>query len=395
MISYWTCPLTKLGEWKAGGMNVYILNLAYQIGKLGHTVDIYTHTHHPAHQPIAMLDEKVRIIHLYRLEKDIYKGAKNFSGRLYFYISRNKLQYDIIHAHYYLSGLVGINLRGKIDIPLVSTFHSLGIMKKKYAHINDEKRINAEIRIMHHSDAIVASSITEKRDMMHYYGGKKQKIYILPPGVNHTIFKPFDRMGSRIRLGLENNAKIILFVGRIDPIKGIYTLIQTIPALVEDPILKRQLKVLIVGGDIKSHKFWQQKEMAVIMKIIHQKNLDKYIQFIGSQPQHLLPYYYSASDTVVVPSSYETFGLVALEAMACGAAVVATSAGGLGYLISDTINGRLVKSPNSTLFSGVLMDVLADDKMRKRLGDKARETSQKYCWDKQAKHVISLYKKVL
>lgn len=395
MISYWSCPLTKLGEWKAGGMNVYILNLADQIGKLGHEVDIYTHNHSQSHEHISKLSANARIIHLYRMEKDVYQGTKNFSHALYSFIIRNRLKYDYFHAHYYLSGLVGLELRKKIKIPLITTLHSLAVMKNKYTQAVDNQRIKTEIQLIDQSSALIASSDTEKRDIIRYYKGEKQKIYVAPPGVNHILFRPHNNQKSRKKLRLHRNAKIVLFVGRIDPIKGINTLIQAIPMLISDMRLINSLCVLIVGGDIKNKTFWKQEELHTVENIIQQKSLNTYIHFIGSQPHHLLPFYYSAADVVVVPSSYETFGLVALEAMACGASVVATSTGGLEYLISDTINGRLVKNQNAAHLAHVVKEILLDEKKREFLGENAQKTSQNYCWDKQAKRVISLYKKVI
>lgn len=395
MISYWMCPLTKLGVWKAGGMNVYILNLANQLGRLGHRVDIYTHTHRHSDESITQLHKNVQIIHLHKMENDIYTGASNFSYALYSFMKREKRKYDIFHAHYFLSGIVCIELAKKMKLSFVTTFHSLGIMKKKFSPDDVTIRIRWEKKIMQQSDAIISSSTSEKDDMDHYHKNVK-KIYIVPPGVNHKIFRHHDQYASRKKLHLPTHTPILLFVGRIDPIKGLEVLIKSIALLKQkdNPYFDR-LRLVIIGGDIKNSSFWKQEEVIDLQKLIRKNKLESIVQFIGSQPHHVLAFYYSAATVVVVPSSYETFGLVALEAMACGASVVASHAGGLGYLIKDTINGRLVKKQNFLLLSEVLEELLLNQNEREKIGRNAILESKNYCWDKQAYKVAQIYTKTL
>lgn len=395
MISYWMCPLTKLGVWKAGGMNVYILNLANQMGRLGHRVDIYTHTHRHSDERISELHKNVQIIHLYKMENDIYTGASNFSHALYSFMKREKRQYDIFHAHYFASGIVCIELAKKMKLSFVTTFHSLGIMKKKFSQDDATMRIRWEKKIMQQSDAMITSSTAEKKDMG-YYDKNVKKIYVVPPGVNHKVFRPHDPQTSRKKLHLDLRASLLLFVGRIDPIKGIDVLIQSIALIKQkNNTLYDRLRLVIIGGDIRNSNFWKQQEVIDLCKLISRNKLESTVQFIGSQPHHSLPYYYSAADIVVVPSSYETFGLVALEAMACGATVVASHAGGLGYLIKDTINGRLVKKQNFLLLSEVLQELLLHKSEREKIGRNAVSESRKYCWDKQAYKSIQIYARTL
>jgi D-inositol-3-phosphate glycosyltransferase len=393
LISYWTCPLERVGVLSAGGMNIYVLNLSNYLGKMGHKIDIYTRVHKTNDEKIIKLHENVRIIHLRGRE---VSNTDYYSRNLLEFIRKNKLRYDIFHAHYFYSGVIGLLLRTHLKIPQLVTFHSLGKTKELYIGIKDKKRIPLEKKVIEAADGIVASTELEKNDLKEYYQTKGAKIFVVSPGVNHYLFKPQDKFSSRKKLLLPKNKKIILFVGRIDPIKGITLLIEAISALTKIyPTFQDNFRVLLIGGDIKSSIFWQNQEVKKIKQLIAQKELECCIKFIGSKPHRVLPYYYSASDVVVAPSLYESFGLVVLEAMATGACILASRAGGLKYLVKDRVNGRLFESGNTGDLAKILWELLNDQKQRKRLGKKAFSKSLRFCWDIQAKKMIDVYKHYL
>ena len=335
LICYWSCPLTPLGVLTAGGMNVYELNLANSLDKSGHKVDIFTRTHKQKDEISISVHKDVRVIHLPSLNNDDhYLAAQSFFNRMLEFIEKNSLSYQVIHAHYFFSGLVGIKLKKSLRIPMVQTFHTLGIMKKLYGKVIDEKRIKAEKEIIKKADGIIAATALEVKDLLKHYSAKKDKIFEISPGVDHRVFKKLNIKTSRTKLHLPLNKKIILFVGRIDPIKGINLLIEAVSILSKKyPSFENNFYVLLIGGDINSRKFWLDREVRKISQLILDKKLECCVKFIGSRPHYLLPYYYSAANVMVMPSVYESFGLVVLESMACGSAIVASKVGRFAYFV--------------------------------------------------------------
>lgn len=396
LISYWTCPLERLGVLAAGGMNVYVYNLAVNLGNLGVKVDIYTRRHRSRHRRVFDLHKNVRIIHLDERGGSDNDRLDDFSERLLENISGGKMAYDLIHAHYYLSGLIAIKLKHKLKIPLVTTFHTLSLVKEKYSGIVNPERIKIEKNILVSSDAIIASTEIEKFDLEVNYDAPKDKIFVVAPGVNHRVFKPYNKVLSRKKLGLPISKKIILFVGRIDPVKGLEFLIGAIYQLsMEVPAFMNNFRVLLIGGDINSRTFWQNPEVIKIKNLIYEKEIDCCIKFLGSKPHNILPYYYSASDVVVMPSVYESFGLVILEAMASGAAVLASKVGGMEFLIRDGFNGKHFIMGDQKSLEDNLLYILKSNTFRKTIGKNAGKTSQEFCWDKQARKIIEVYNKFL
>lgn len=393
MISYWSCPLARLGVLAAGGMNVYVLNLVNTLGKLGHRIDIYTRVHKEEDEKVLVLHENVRIIHLKTSKADLYRDVKYYSERLLDYIKGNQLSYNVLHSHYFYSGLIGVQLSSGLSLPHLHTFHTLGLVKRLYGGINDPKRIRAERLIIDKISAIIASTELEKDDLIKRYKVNSKKIFVVSPGVNHFLFKNLDRQFSRVKLNLPQDKKIILFVGRIDPIKGISFLIEAIGKLTQKyPSFENIYRVLLIGGDLQSRYFWQNQEVKKIQYLIAEKNLECCVKFIGSRPHTLLPYYYCAADIVVMPSVYESFGLVVLEAMACGSCILASRVGGLKYLIKDKLNGRLFDSGNIEQLGRIIWELLNDKQQRIKLGQRALNASQEFCWDKQAKKILDVYK---
>ena len=398
MISYWSCPLTRVGVLSAGGMSIYILNFVNKLGEMGHIIDIYARSHKEEDESIVKVHKNVRIIHLCSASKDLYKDTHEFSQKLYSFIRKNSLKYDIIHSHYFYSALVGLNLKGKIQIPIVHTFHSLAIAKRKLGGVNDQKRIAKEKFIVKEVDGLIVSTTLEKNDLLEDYHAESNKIAIVSPGVNQKVFREIRKDKARKKLGFPDRCKFLLFVGRIDPIKSIETLILALDILIRKYKSKEKhnyksdkLQVVLIGGDVTSRAFRKNKEVQRIMSLIEEKNLECCVKFIGSKPHNELPYYYSAADVVVLPSVYESFGLVILEAMACGSLVVASRVGGLKYLIKDKENGLLFESGNSLELSEKIWIGLHNRYLRNQLKNNAGKYSHTLNWDKQAKILLQAY----
>ena len=395
-ISYWSCPLQRLGVLNAGGMNVYVYNLAVSLGKLGHKIDIYTKTHNTKEQKILELNQNIRLIHLPVTYKDPYLDINPYANNLTKYIQSNNLHYDVLHAHYFYSALIAKVLSDKLKLPTLVTFHTTAAVKYVYGGSKDKKREKWETAIVRDSNAIIASTELEKHDIMKYYYGDPEKIFVISPGVNHKVFKYHPQLPSRKKLQLPQSKKIILFVGRIDPIKGIDLLIKAVSDLTKKyPDFENKFRVLLIGGDLKSRNFWRNTEVIKIKKLISSRKLDCCVKFLGSKAHNLLPNYYCASDVVVMPSLYESFGLVVLEAMACGSTVIASRVGGLKYLIKDGFNGRLFENGNISQFAKILWELVNDERSQSSLGKNAVLTSQKYCWSDQAQKILGVYKKMI
>lgn len=393
MISYWSCPLTPLGIGTAGGMNVYVLGLAQALGELGHTVDIYTSAHHEADSVDSAPHPNVSVIHLHRSAADPYADIDYFCEQVAEMAGRRGVPYDALHAHYYFSGLVGLRLRERMHLPLFVTFHTLGTMKQRYLGIEDRRRIRAESAIVARADGIIASTELEAADVMEWHQVPAYMIHTAHPGVDHHLFRPQDRASARKRVGLPEEAKIILFVGRIDPIKGIHLLIDACARLVaRDTPEPCSGQLLVIGGDPENESFWATGEGRRLRRQIHDQQLEQRVAFIGSRPHAELAAYYAAADLVAMPSAYETFGFVALEAMACGACVVASRVGGLQYLIQDRQNGRLVEPNNVEELAAIMGELLRDREERERLGRNAAASSYRFCWSRQAEQVLAVYR---
>jgi len=340
MLSAHSCPVGKLGAKDTGGMSIYIRELAHELGKQGHLVDVYTRVHDPNDHPIYELGQNARLIHLTAgREEEIHKLAvyshlPEFTLNLESFRKRNDLRYDLIFSHYWLSGLVGKYLQQWWNTPHITMFHTLGAVKNTIGIGEDEPelRIEAERDLAQNCHYVMAPTDKEKEELILHYGTLAERIGVVPCGVNLEQFKPIGKENARQRLGF-GDGKIILFVGRIDPLKGIDKLIRAIPYLQNI----QGLRLVIIGGDEHS-----QREIEQLRKLVRNLNIQDSITFVGLIKHGQLPYFYSAADACVIPSYCESFGLVALESLACGTPVVATDVGNFRSIIRQGETGYVV-----------------------------------------------------
>jgi D-inositol-3-phosphate glycosyltransferase len=340
VIAAHSCPVGDLGAKDTGGMSVYIRELARELGAKGHTIDIFTRVHDPADPRMEGLAENVRLIHLKagkeaRIQKmDVYFSLPEFTFNLENFWERNGLRYDIVYSHYWMSALVGKYLRQTRGIPYITMYHTLGAVKNAIGIGDGEPalRVASERETIQDCQRIIVATEKERHDLARYYGAGPDKVGVVPCGVNMELFQPVDKILARQKLGL-NEEKILLFVGRIDPLKGIDKLIKTVP------LLKNygNLKLVVVGGDENS-----RAELEGLQKLAGELNIREAVDFRGLVKQEQLPYYYSAADVCIVPSYYESFGMVPLEALACGTPVVATDVGDLKHIIKSGETGCIV-----------------------------------------------------
>ena len=341
IISAHSCPVGDLGARDTGGMSVYIRELARELGKEGHTIDIYTRVHNPADPLMEDLSKGVRLIHLKAGKEaaihkmDVYFSLPEFTFNLENFWKDNGLEYDIVFSHYWISALVGKYLWQTRQIPYINMYHTLGAIKNAIG-IGDKEpalRIVSERETVNDCQRIIVATEKEKRELAGFYDAVPEKVGVVPCGVNMEIFKPVDKTVARQKLGYEDE-KIVLFVGRIDPLKGIDNLIRSMP-LLKNP---DKVRLVVVGGDGNS-----RLELEKLMKLARDLNISNSVDFKGLVKQEQLPYFYSAADVCVVPSYYESFGLVPLESLACGTPVVATDVGDLKNIIKHGETGYILK----------------------------------------------------
>lgn len=347
MLSAHSCPVGKLGTKDTGGMSVYIREIASELGRQGHAVDVYTRVHDPQDRQIYELGQNARLIHLRAgVDEEIHKLAlyahlPAFVSNLESFRRGTSARYDLIFSHYWLSALAGTHLQRRWRVPHVAMFHTLGAVKNSIRESNDaalgEKeprlRIETESDLVQDCTRIIASTGKEKRALVRHYGAASQKISVVPCGVNLERFRVMGKAQARHRLGLDSE-KIILFVGRIDPLKGADNLIKALPHLSHIP----KLRLMIIGGGEHS-----QRELDQLQKLAHNLEVQNLVDFRGLIKHEDLPYFYNAADACVVPSYYESFGLVALESLACGTPVVATDVGNHKNLIREGDTGYVTK----------------------------------------------------
>jgi len=340
MLSVHSCPVGNLGAKDTGGMSIYVRELARELGRQGHLVDIYTRVHDPRDPQIINLGQNARLIHLTAGGDEeinklaIYPYLPEFTCNLENFKKHNGLHYDLVFSHYWLSGRVGKYLQQLWNVPHIMMFHTLGAVKNAIGigEAEPELRIETERDLTRDCHRIIAPTNREKENLILHYGALPERIGVVPCGVNLEQFKPMGKEIAKRQVGFVDN-KIILFVGRIEPLKGIDQLLKAMPYLQNG----QGPKLVIIGGDENS-----QYEMERLQRVSSDLHIQDSVTFLGLIKHEQLPYFYSAADACVVPSYYESFGLVALESLACGTPVVATNVGDLKSVIHQGETGYVV-----------------------------------------------------
>jgi D-inositol-3-phosphate glycosyltransferase len=393
MLSVHSCPGGRPGGRDTGGMNVYVRELARELGSRGHVVDIYTRAHDPAEAQVAGLGKGVRVIHLTAGEVEnmhklaVYSYLADFACGLEGFRKRHGLAYDLIHSHYWLSGWVGQKLQMWWNLPHITMFHTLGAVKNATAIGEDEPelRLQTEKEIALACDRIVAATELEKEQLIRYYDGRGESVTVIPCGVNLNLFRPMDRKAARERLAIDGS-RIILFVGRIEPLKGLERLIRAVCHL------RRACRLLlvVVGGDGQS-----ESELQRLQKLIRDLDIQDAVRFAGIVNQEDLPDFYNAADVCVIPSYYESFGLVGLESLACGTPVVTTRVGGMESIVWRDEIGYLLAADSPSHLAGKVAKVLSTCPSSVSVAALARESVASFGWANVADAVLKEYEALL
>ena len=401
VLSVHSCPLAALGGKETGGMNVYVREVSREMGRLGLQVDVYTRSQNPHISRIVPLGRNARVIHFPAgpeepiPKNEILNFLPEFTDQILRFTKKNRIRYDLIHSHYWLSGWVAGQLKRQWSIPFIHMFHTLGALKNSVSRNQEEEepqgRLRVEKQIMSIADCLIAPSPWEMEQMILHHHAQSSKVQVIPCGVDLTLFKPIPALKAKKFLGLSER-EFILFVGRIDAIKGIDVLIKAVNHLSRKPLKGKQgLGLIIIGGELDEDPQAESQEMQKLRKMVSQMKLQEKVAFWGAQRQDLLPYFYSAAKALVLPSRYESFGMVALEAMACGTPVIASKVGGLQYTVENGKTGFLIPEGDWQSMADRIQEVIENPSLAKRLIQAGLSKVKQFSWPTVTKKIISIY----
>ncbi len=400
LLAIHTSPLARLGGKEAGGMNVYVRELAAQFGARGIPLDIFTRYQDATQPPVIALHPGVRLCHIAAGPRAPYDKNRILDHlpaivqQINDQQRNNPQPYTIIHSHYWVSGVVALALRDQWRVPVVQMFHTLGALKNQIARSAEEtetlRRIEIERTLLQQVDAIIAATPLD-REQMHSYTPHTAPIHIIPPGVNLAHFRPQPRPAARQQLGLPPEPRILLCVGRMEPLKGMDNLIRALALLhTQYPHWREQLRVVLVGGSDEQHPTDWNAEQHRLDALRHSLGVTHAVTFAGAQPHAQLPAWYAAADVLVVPSHYESFGMVVLEGMACGVPVVASDVGGMRYSIEPEQSGLRVPPDDSPALAASLHRLLSDSDLYHRLQQGGIARAAHYSWQQITDQIIAL-----
>jgi D-inositol-3-phosphate glycosyltransferase len=372
MLSAHTSPLEQLGGGDAGGMNVYVLETARRLARRGIAVDVFTRT--DAAPSTVEIEPGVRV-------RSIAEGCIALA------VMEDVDAFDVVHSHYWLSGQIGLIAAERRGIPLVHSMHTMGRVKNLNLAAGDRPessdRICAESEIVRLADRLVANTGQERDELVGLYGADADRVDIVHPGVDLDVFRPMSRVEARDRLGLSARARIVLFAGRLQPHKGPDVAIEAAAQLESD------VQLVIVGGPSGTGT----EHPEALADLASELGVTDRIAFVPPVDQRALADWYAAADVVCVPSHSESFGLVAVEAQACGRPVVAAAVGGLPTAVVDGVTGVLVEGHDPADYAAALATILSDDALRDTMGAKAVTHASDFTWETTVDRLVSTYRR--
>ena len=387
VLSLHTSPLIQPGSGDGGGMNVYVRELVSALAQAGVDCTTYTRATDSGLPEVVQVEPGHRVVHVKAGHPDLDKedlplAIDEFTDGVHRYLDGD-FPAEVLHANYWLSGLVAHRLKHERDMPFVSTFHTLAKVKAEGGDFEPVWREHAEAQIISCADAICVSCTEEERQFLRLYGAPQGRIEVVAPGVEHAFFAPGERVGARRALELPDDVPVLLFVGRIQPLKGPDVAVRTLARLHRSDAL-----LVIVGGASGPEG---DREMQRLHDLIDRLGVGDRVRFVAPQPHHILSTYYRAASVVLVPSRSESFGLVALEASACGVPVVASGVGGLLTLVDHGDSGFLVPDRDPARFAAHVDSLLADPEMARRMGERGARRAQRYRWSLAAARLRRVY----
>ncbi len=403
MISEHGDPLSPLGGQQSGGQNVYVYELAKNLSRLGVKVDVFTRWESRKAVPMVRFAQRAKIIRLKAgprnfIPKDDFGSLMpEFVEHFLEFCRERKAKYDLIHSHYYYSGWAGLRLSSILNIPLIHTSHSLGLLKRKALGEEDSSpkdRYKIEKELMEKATKVVVTSPQEKLDMINQYKVSNKNAVIIPPGTNLNNFYPLDKIKARKKIGIDENKHVVVFVSKMEKRKGGLTLLKAMAEIRKNwPNVYKNLEVYFSSGDPRKSRSKAESDYdKEIIKTINRNNLDSVIRYMKGLTRDTLHYYYGSADVVVMPSYYEPFGMVATEAMATGTPVVASNVGGLKWNVEEGITGFHAEPQNPKSFARQIVKILKHPDLAKRLGENGVvRVKNNFSWKVVTDKMLKLY----
>ena len=387
VISLHTSPLLQPGSGDSGGMNVYVREMVSSLAQAGLECTTYTRCDRIGLPREVLVEPNHTVLHVEAGPHNLPKEAladvlDTFTAGVLDHIAANG-GVDVVHANYWLSGVVAHRIKHALDIPFVSTFHTLARVKAEGGDPEPGWRDTTEAELINCADAVCVSCVEEEQQFRRLYGDPRGRIEIVAPGVEHAFFAPGERTGARAAIDVPVDVPVILFVGRIQPLKGPDVAIRALYELGRDDAL-----LLIVGGASGNEG---DGELARARQLVDELGLHERVHFVPPQPHHILSSYYRAADVVIVPSRSESFGLVALEAAACGVPVVASAVGGLQSLVDHGQTGFLVQRRDPAQFAAAINRILDDPLLAASMSVASAARAKQYTWSFAAARLRRLY----
>lgn len=400
-ISEHASPLASLGGVDSGGQNVYVAELAKQLAEAGHQVDIYTRWENPVIPKVYDWLENIRIIHVQAgpiallPKEDLLPLMDEFRDDMIDFINTEKITYNLIHANFFMSGLVAMELKEILNIPFVITFHALGYVRQIYQGKSDRfpsKRIDIEKKIVQHADAVIAECPQDMSDLIEYYNTPVEKIKIIPCGFSSREFYPMSREEACSFANLNPDEKILLQLGRMVRRKGVDNVVKALSRLKNADIPYR---LVVVGGEADDSNSMGCPELARLQNIAREEGVEDKVTFVGKKNRDDLKYYYNAADIFISTPWYEPFGITPLESMACGTPVIGSNVGGIKYSVEDGKTGFLVPANDPDALAEKIDTLISDQQLHQQMKEASlQRVRDNFTWQKVATLVADLYTQI-
>lgn len=399
-ISEHASPLVTPGSVDAGGQNVYVGELAKHLSRMGYQVDVFTRRENPDLPTVTIWLEEVRVIQIdagppaFIPKEELLPYMATFREEMISFMEEEQVNYHLIHANFFMSALVAMELKQLLGIPFVVTFHALGHVRKIYQGNNDRfppERIYIESEVILQANQIIAECPQDKEDLINYYQAPVNKITIIPCGVNLDEVYAVDKEKAREILHLPKNEKIILQLGRMVPRKGVDNVIRALAQL-----KMQDVKLVIVGSNVPASSGEADPELERLCTLAQELDVAGQVIFAGQRDRHELKHYYSAADIFITTPWYEPFGITPLESMACGTPVIGSEVGGIKYSVADGRTGVLVPPKDPVSLAAAIFKLLQNDHLRQEMGSNAmRRIHALFTWDCIARKMKYLYQQVI
>ena len=407
-ISEHASPVALLGGADAGGQNVYVDEVSRNLARRGYAVDVFTRRETPDTPEIIDWAPGVRVVHLLagptqpRPKDELWPFMPEFRDSFLRFMVRDEARYDLIHGNFWMSGWVATELRKRLNIPAVQIFHAMGKTKRRHQKKVDTSpgdRIKTEKDIIREVDRLIAQCPAERAELVNDYGADPKKVVIIPSAVNTKVFRPVLQAEARSRIGVEQQGKLIVYVGRMLPRKDIRNIVRALALLLrgdESITDSSSITLMVVGGETVEPDAVATPEIGELQRLAADLNVAGHVRFIGKRQANELRYYYSAGDVVVTTPWYEPFGLTPLEAMACARPVIGSAVGGITYTIKEGETGLLVPPRDPEALANALQQLLGQPELCTQMGLAARKrVEREFTWSIVGMRTAALYETVL